>query len=225
VLTGYLDDGTSGLWSVQRMGGLAIVQDPHDAQQPAMPENALQFVQADHLVPLAQLGALLVRLTVERAPAKTRLPAAQLDLLRIEFTIAKQNNAFELGIIDQGQLTSFTCPDCHGALTQLIEGKLIRYRCHTGHAYTISALLSEVTQSVESLLYQSMRGLEETKLLLLSLGQHFEQAKQPDVAALFFRKAAETGHQARVVHDSILTQEALSGDLQFQQNKLPNPAA
>jgi chemotaxis response regulator CheB len=29
VLTGYLDDDTSGLWSVQRTGGLAIVQDPH----------------------------------------------------------------------------------------------------------------------------------------------------------------------------------------------------
>ncbi|WP_303311549.1 chemotaxis protein CheB [Hymenobacter sp. BT730] len=216
VLTGYLDDGTSGLWSVQRMGGLAVVQDPHDAQQPAMPENALQFVQADHIVPLAELGSLLVRLTLEPAPAKTRLPAAQLDLLKIEFTIAKQNNAFELGIIEKGELTPFTCPDCHGALTQLIEGKLIRYRCHTGHAYTISALLSEVTQSVESLLYQSMRGLEETKLLLLNLGQHFEQEKQPDVAAQFFRKADETGHQARVVHDSILKQELLSGDLQFQ---------
>jgi two-component system chemotaxis response regulator CheB len=219
VLTGYLDDGTSGLWSVQRMGGLTVVQNPHDALQPAMPENALQFVQADHIVPLAELGALLVRLTLELAPAKTRLPAAQLDLLKIEFTIAKQNNAFELGIIEKGELTSFTCPDCHGALTQLLERKLIRYRCHTGHAYTISALLSEVTQSVESLLYQSMRGLEETKLLLLSMGQHFEQEKQPAVAALFFRKADETGHQARVVHDSILKQEALSGDLQFQKKK------
>ena len=31
------------------------------------------------------------------------------------------------------------------ALTQLVEGHIIRYRCHTGHAYTVSALLSEVT--------------------------------------------------------------------------------
>ncbi|MGI4975299.1 MAG: chemotaxis protein CheB, partial [Janthinobacterium lividum] len=47
VLTGYLDDGTSGLWSVQRMGGLTIVQEPRDAEQPAMPTNALKFVVAD----------------------------------------------------------------------------------------------------------------------------------------------------------------------------------
>ncbi|NVO30278.1 chemotaxis protein CheB [Hymenobacter lapidiphilus] len=219
VLTGYLDDGTSGLWSVQRMGGLALVQDPHDAEQPSMPTNALEFVAADYVVPLAEMGPLLVRLTQERAPAKTHLPATELDLLQIELTIAKQGGGFELGIIEKGKLTPFTCPDCHGALTQLIEGKLIRYRCHTGHAYTVSALLSEVTESVESMLYQSMRGLEETKMLLHNLGMHFVENGQDEVAHLFFRKADETGQQARVVHDSILKHESLSGDLQFERNK------
>lgn len=219
VLTGYLDDGTSGLWSVQRMGGLAVVQDPEDAQQSAMPTNALEFVAADYVVPLAELGSLLTRLTMEPAPIKPRLPAAQLDLLQLEFTIAKQNNAFELGIIEKGVLTPFTCPDCHGALTQLIEGRLIRYRCHTGHAYTVSALLGEVTQSVESMLYAAMRGLEETKMLLRNLGKHFGEDGQRDVADLFFRKADETGQQARIVHASILKHEALSGDLQYQRKK------
>jgi two-component system chemotaxis response regulator CheB len=219
VLTGYLDDGTSGLWSVQRMGGLAIVQDPRDAEQPAMPTNALEFVTADYLVPLAQLGPLLVRLTREPAPAPIQLPAEQLDLLKIELTIAKQGGGFELGIIDKGKLTPFTCPDCHGALTQLVEGRLIRYRCHTGHAYTLSSLLSEVTQSVESLLYQSMRGLEETKMLLQHLGKHFEEDGQQEVARLFLEKADESGRRARVVYDSILQHEALSGDLQFGLKK------
>jgi len=220
VLTGYLDDGTSGLWTVQHLGGVAIVQDPADAEQPAMPANALEFVAADYVVPLADLGPLLVRLTAEPAPERPALSAAALDLLRIELTIAKQGGAFELGIIDHGLLTPFTCPDCHGALSQLIEGKLIRYRCHTGHAYTISALLGEVTASVESLLYQSMRGLEETKMLLHNLGMHFVAQQQPKVAELLFQKADQTGQQARVVHESILRQEALSGDLQFQYKKL-----
>ena len=221
VLTGYLDDGTSGLWSVQRMGGLTVVQDPRDAEQPSMPTNALEFVAADHVVPLAQLGPLLVRLTAEPAPAKPKLPADQLDLLRIELTIAKQGGGFELGIIDKGKLTPLTCPDCHGALTQLIEGRLIRYRCHTGHAYSVSSLLSEVTESVESMLYQAMRGLEETKMLLQNLGHHFADVRQAAVAALFFRKADQTGQQARVVHEFILKHEALSGDLQFERRKLP----
>ena len=141
VLTGYLDDGTSGLWSVQRMGGVAVVQEPRDAEQPSMPTNALEFVKSDYFVPLAELATLLVRLTAEPAPARPPLPAAQLDLLKVELAIAKQGGGFELGIIGKGKPTPFTCPDCHGALTQLIEGKLIRYRCHTGHTYTVSALL------------------------------------------------------------------------------------
>jgi two-component system chemotaxis response regulator CheB len=220
VLTGFLDDGTSGLWSVQRLGGLAVVQDPADATAPAMPTNALEYVTADHVVPLAELSALLVRLTAEPAPAKPKVKKAELDLLQIELTIAKRDNAFELGIIDKGELTPFTCPDCHGALTQLVEGNIIRYRCHTGHAYTISALLSEVTQSVESMLYQSMRGLEETKMLLQKIGEHFVEHKQQPIADLFFKKSAQTGKQARIVHDSILEQEMYSGDLQFERKKV-----
>ncbi|MFD1874574.1 chemotaxis protein CheB [Hymenobacter bucti] len=219
VLTGYLDDGTSGLWSVQRLGGLTVVQDPHDAEVPDMPANALEFVQADYVVPLAEISALLVRLTLEAPAAKPRVSKAELDLLGIELKIAKADNAFKLGIIERGQLTSFTCPECHGALTQLIEGKLIRYRCHTGHAYTASALLGEVTQKVEGFLYQAMRGLEEVHMLTSKLGQHFTQKKQPAVAALFNRKAEESGAQAIQIHQAIMRQESLSGDLQFEIKK------
>ncbi|OON71111.1 chemotaxis protein CheB [Hymenobacter sp. CRA2] len=219
VLTGYLDDGTSGLWTVQRLGGVTVVQDPDDAVTPAMPINALQFVKADYVVPLAELAALLVRLTLEPAPRARRRAAAELELLQLELAIAKQDNAFEMGIIDKGRLTPFTCPECHGALTQLIEGNIIRYRCHTGHAYTISTLLSEAADSVEAMLYQSMRGLEETKMLLQTLGNHFKQNGRPAAAATFFRKAEKTGAQARVVHDSILKHEALSGDLRFQSRE------
>ena len=173
VLTGYLDDGTSGLWSVKRLGGIAVVQSPHNAHFPDMPANALEFVKADHVIPLSELGALLVRLTMEKAPKKLTIAKAEMERIKVEVTIARHDNAFQMGIIEKGELTPYTCPDCHGALTKLIEGNIIRFRCHTGHAYTISALLAEVTESVESMLYQAMRGLEETNLLLNSMGEHF----------------------------------------------------
>ncbi len=63
VLTGFLSDGALGLRCVQQHGGLTIVQDPHNAEQPAMPTNALALLTPDYLVPLVQLGPLLVRLT------------------------------------------------------------------------------------------------------------------------------------------------------------------
>ena len=219
VLSGYLDDGTSGLWSIKRLGGLVVVQDPQDAHYPSMPANALEFVEADYIIPVAELSALLVKLTAETAPDKPKLSRNDLDKLKIEFTIARQDNAFELGIIEKGELTAFTCPDCHGAMTKLIEGNLIRFRCHTGHSYTISSLLAEVTVSVENMLYQAMRGLEETNMLLNNIGQHFSHTHQPDTAELFFRKSQEIAKQARVIHDSILKHELLSGDIQFHERQ------
>jgi two-component system chemotaxis response regulator CheB len=63
ILTGVLDDGTTGLWWVKRFGGIAIVQHPEDAIFGAMPRNALQHVLVDHVVRLLEIGALLVKLT------------------------------------------------------------------------------------------------------------------------------------------------------------------
>ncbi len=63
ILTGTLDDGSAGLWWVKKFGGIAIVQDPHEAAFKDMPENALGNVQADYVAPVAKISRLLVELT------------------------------------------------------------------------------------------------------------------------------------------------------------------
>jgi two-component system, chemotaxis family, protein-glutamate methylesterase/glutaminase len=62
VLTGTLDDGTAGLWEIKRRGGIAVVQDPEDAEFPQMPKSALANVNVDHVVALDDLSRLLVSL-------------------------------------------------------------------------------------------------------------------------------------------------------------------
>jgi two-component system chemotaxis response regulator CheB len=62
VLTGANSDGAEGLAWVRRNGGLAIVQDPADAEATAMPTAALEIAGADYCVPLAAIAPLLNRL-------------------------------------------------------------------------------------------------------------------------------------------------------------------
>src|SRR5947199_4217672 len=62
VLTGRLDDGTSGLQAVKECGGLAIVQDPADAEHPSMPRSALRSVKVDRTAPLGELGKAIMEL-------------------------------------------------------------------------------------------------------------------------------------------------------------------
>lgn len=51
VLTGNLDDGVSGLWTIKQLGGTAVVQDQRDAQFPSMPAQAARHVAVDYSVP------------------------------------------------------------------------------------------------------------------------------------------------------------------------------
>src|SRR5215210_3284548 len=62
VMTGGLDDGTSGLWAVKRLGGTAVVQDPDEAFMPSMPLSALGQVEVDYTLPVAEIAPLLARL-------------------------------------------------------------------------------------------------------------------------------------------------------------------
>ena len=59
ILSGARDDGSTGLWWVKRYDGLAVVQDPADAQHPEMPSNALQHVSADYILRAAEIGKSL----------------------------------------------------------------------------------------------------------------------------------------------------------------------
>jgi two-component system chemotaxis response regulator CheB len=74
VLTGSLDDGTAGLRAIKDGGGLAIVQDPLDAEFRGMPRSAADGVDVDHKVPLAAIAATIAAAVAERVAASPRGP-------------------------------------------------------------------------------------------------------------------------------------------------------
>lgn len=62
VLTGMLDDGSVGITEIKLRGGIAVVQDPDDAQFPSMPHHAIQATSVDYCVPLLEIPGLLKEL-------------------------------------------------------------------------------------------------------------------------------------------------------------------
>ncbi|QHW00198.1 chemotaxis protein CheB [Spirosoma endbachense] len=219
VLTGMLNDGTSGMWSVKRLGGVGVIQDPADAMYASMPDSVLEYVDVDYVVPVSKMAFLLEDLIKENVTVKPEIPVEETELMATEINIAAQENAFELGIQDMGELTRLTCPECNGALISIKEGKLIRYRCHTGHAFTASTLLAATTKDVEESFWKAIRSLEETVILLEQSGKQFAEGGNEKAARHYMEKAREARERARRTHDFVYQQEQLSEDKIVTVNK------
>ena len=156
VLTGMLHDGTAGLDFIQRCGGITVVQDPNDAEFASMPETALRNVPINYVVPIGRMGNLLQELTRQKIDPEKIIP----EDLKLEAAIAER----VVGSIDEvrklGRQVGLTCPDCGGALWQLDNGKVLRYRCHTGHSFTADSLLTRTQDSLEETLWVALLMME-----------------------------------------------------------------
>src|SRR5688572_11515702 len=95
VMTGALDDGTAGLWTVKLRGGTAIVQEPADALIRSMPLSALEHTAADHRLPAADIGELLGRLVREEAGPEPALSGDEREKMRREIKIAEGGDGLE----------------------------------------------------------------------------------------------------------------------------------
>ncbi|GAA5512931.1 protein-glutamate methylesterase/protein-glutamine glutaminase [Deinococcus carri] len=214
VLSGTMDDGTSGLWTIKRRGGVTIVQQPEDALFSEMPENALQQVEVDHVVPLGELAALLTRLVrQETGGGEDRMNEEERRRLETEVRIAAEDNAFEQQVMSLGNLSAITCPECHGSLVRLHEGGTVRYRCHTGHAFSVNALLTGTTEAVEDSLWGAIRGLEESTMLLHQLGEHYAGTGNARLAEAFLDQAHEAEERFRQIRQILLRHRPLDSPL------------
>ena len=165
ILTGYLDDGTAGMKVIKRCGGICIVQDPADADYPDMPQNALNNVKVDYCLPIAEMGVLLYQLIPLKLKKRKPVP----EEMVIEAKIAKRVLSDLSSVNSLGVQVPFNCPGCGGVLWQVDKDKDMRFRCHTGHAYTASSLLAEQNKKIEETMWTALRMFEERKNLLTKM--------------------------------------------------------
>ena len=98
----------------------------------------------------------------------------------------------------------------------------MRFRCHTGHAYSADSLLTTVTENIEDSLYSAIRGVEESIMLLNHVGDHYAEINQTKLAALYFKKAQEAEQRVQMVRQAVLSHEQLSKDSLLQQAEETN---
>jgi len=208
VLTGNLDDGTAGLWTIKRLGGVTIVQDPNEALFPSMPASALQHVPVDHVVPVQEIAPLLARLLLSPAGGETPDPAPA--SLEVEMKIAAGQNAVDAGVEQIGEPSRFACPECHGVLLRMKEGGPSRFRCHTGHAYSAGSLVAAVNNGVEEALWAAVRSLEESALLMQQLSAPGQDEPTPGHAGEYREQGLAAHRHSEMVRQVLQLREAVT---------------
>lgn len=197
ILSGTLDDGTIGLGMIKRAGGISVVQDPDEALFDGMPRNAVERVDVDHVVPLAEIAPLLTRLVAQRSPHHEPKPMSdELETQRSLKEIdggARQNEA--LG----GHLSGFTCPECHGALWTIENGQVVRYRCRVGHAFSEEVLHESKSVSIEAALWTALTALEEQAALTQRMAQRAGTQGNADRQRRYAEKARLLEERASVI--------------------------
>lgn len=203
LLSGTLDDGTAGLWAIKDRGGVALVQSPEDALFASMPESALQHVVVDYSLPISDIPAVLTSLVREQRAAQEWLQAS--EAMELETAIALEGNALQRGVMRLGPVSGNTCPDCHGVLVRIQEGPIVRFRCHTGHAFSLQTLLAEVDEAIDTTLWGAVRAIEERILLLQELEQAARDQQDLVMAQECAAQARTTAQHVQKIRELVLS--------------------
>jgi two-component system chemotaxis response regulator CheB len=182
VLTGQLDDGAAGLKAIHACGGFTIVQDPAGCVAPDMPKAALSAVTADVVAPIENIGAAIVGALKDHPPKGVNMD--ERERAAIELKIADTGDSSPRDLERIGHRSSMTCPECGGVIWRVGDGSPLRYRCHTGHAFSAMALESQQRTGAENALWSAVRRLEEKLLLAREQLSHAEATGDSDVLSL-----------------------------------------
>ncbi len=193
LLTGSLADGAAGLQAIKECGGLVVVQDPLDAEEPGMPGAALQAVEVDHCMPLRSIAPLLVELVGQAAP-----PGAAAPPHLVHEHLASLGGEHGMDELQRVAAPStLVCPDCQGTLWEISGSRPPRYRCHTGHGFSLRSLAAVQQEATENALWSAVRALQEKEVLLRRIAALDRSAGDDAHAQQAEDEASTLGEQAQ----------------------------
>lgn len=168
VLSGSLDDGAVGAALVARAGGVVLVQEPDEADQPSMPRAALAAAPGAIAVKGAALGEMVSGMLGESGLATwPRQPPVAGEV--------SMEVGGDLQFLSPGEsrLTRLAWPECGGALAETVLPRISYYRCHVGHQFGPRSLAAAQAVSAEAKLWAAVATLEgQTAALAQHLAGH-----------------------------------------------------
>lgn len=190
VLSGALDDGTSGLRAVRVAGGVGVVQDPAEAPFSDMPRSASRYAEADKVVARGVMADLVDELVRALPGTKAR---------RVEDQVERARDS------DNGTLADLTCPSCRGGLReQNIDGRL-EYECRIGHRFSEKTLLLGQSDQIDAALWSALAALEERADLCRRMSVRRKGAGHERSAARYDMDAEQAESQASLLRHLLLT--------------------
>jgi two-component system chemotaxis response regulator CheB len=210
VLTGGMNDGTSGLMVIRAHGGIPVVQDPNTALFSSMPKSALRMVTGARVASLEEIPGLIQQLVSEPIP-ESRPPKARDEIDRREVRMAE----FDMSEIERdlhvGKPSVFGCPECGGVLWEIDQEGLLRYRCRVGHAYTADNLEAEQRFNIETALWAALRALEESAALYRKLAN---QGREKNMLTLvsFEENALTAEKNSHILRDFLVNLNRTDAD-------------
>jgi len=206
VLSGTLDDGAAGLLAITERGGAAVVQDPGTASYDGMPSAALRAVPEAKVAGGPDLSVLVATLCGETVAVDPPFPE---HVLEMEAEIARLDERALEEPDRPGRPAAVTCPDCNGAMFEIDDGNLVRYRCRVGHAWSPETLLFEQVEAAEAALWAAIRTLEEKAALHRKLAGRSQAGRNMLGERYHEEQAAAADESAGVLRD--LLRRSLTG--------------
>ena len=196
ILSGMLDDGSSGLRMIRRHGGSAMVQDPREALFPQMPQNAIEASNPQHVGPVAEIARLIA--THAGRPVKGG---------EIEKAMVIHDGDSPVGADDTpGTPTGIACPECHGVLWAADDEESPEFSCRVGHAYSPESLLGAHAGSVEAALWAAVRSLQEQASLVSHLARKADRRGDALTAARLQERGQTADKHAATIEALLATQ-------------------
>jgi two-component system chemotaxis response regulator CheB len=198
--------------ALKNRGGIAIVQDPSEAPFPSMPMSVIRSTKVDYSLSLREIAPLLIKLSRETPEQEGRYPVPR--QLEIESKIAEQEMGSDemiASVEKLGKISRLTCPDCSGALWEIADDEMLRFRCHVGHAFSDESLIEGQSQMLDGALWSAVRALEEQMLLAKRIVERARKANHRRAVTIFERRAEEAERQSSLIRQVLLNSK--KGDI------------